>query len=195
MQFASMEYKMLSDIELVRALVNENSESAFCELYIRYCKKLQLFCLTFIKKQKEAEDIVHDVFETIWKNRQQINTEMSFSSYLYTITRNRMLNFLRHLQCDLKVKQKLQSSGYRSANTIEVQLLDNEYKVLLDKAVAQLPQLRQSIYWLSREECKSHKEIAQLLNISPYTVQENISLALKFIKTYIACQTGVNLRV
>ncbi len=185
-------HKHLDDKDLVLLLVNDNNEDAFCELYIRYRKRMLSFCLTFIKIPEVAEDVVQEVFATIWSGRNCLNPEMSFSSYLYTITRNRMLNFLRQVSQDAKIKTRLQEAGHPAVNVTDVQILDNEYKEILEKAISQLSPLRQNIFRLSREENKSHKEIAQQLGISPYTVQENISAALKHIKTYLIHNAGLH---
>ena len=181
----NMVYNQLSDSELVRLLICEDDSDCFGELYVRYRKRLLLYCLTFVKLPDIAEDIVQDVFTAVWVGRRCLNPEMSFSSYLYTITRNRTLNFLRQVNADSRVKENLQKTGYPAAETIEIRMLDKEYQTMLDRAIAQLSPLRQNIFKLSREQNKSHKEIAQLLRISPYTVQENISASLKHIKTYL----------
>ncbi|MGV8093679.1 MAG: RNA polymerase sigma-70 factor [Mangrovibacterium sp.] len=188
----NMAYNHLTDSELVWLLIHEDDSNCFGELYVRYRKKLLLYCLTFVKLPDIAEDIVQDVFTAVWKGRHGLNPEMSFSSYLYTITRNRTLNFLRQVNTDRKLKEKLLKAGKPEPGTIEMPILDKEYKILLDNAVAQLSPLRQNIFKLSREQHKSHNEIARLLRISPYTVQENISASLKQIKTYLNRHTGMH---
>ena len=185
-----MDYRQLVDIDLVKLLAN-NDEDAFCELYSRYRKKLYSFCLTFIKTPEAAEDILQEVFVTIWTGRKCLNPSMSFSSFIYTITRNRLLNYLRQASQDVRIRAQLQKANVLQEYT-EQTLQEEEYDQLLHQAVDQLPPLQQKIFHLSRFERKSHKEIAQILSISPYTVQENISAALKYIKSYMTRYTGMH---
>lgn len=180
-----------TDKQLVELLIKNNSEEAFCELYKRYYKKIRTFCLSFIKIEEAADDIVQDVFTTIWTCRNTLDSEMSFSSFIYTVVRNRTLNFLRQVSQDTKVKSELIRLGHAEKNTIVNNLIEKEYNEILDLAIAQLPPLRQSIYLLSRKDDKTHKEIAEQLKISPYTVQENISAALKHIKKYLSHHTDI----
>jgi RNA polymerase sigma-70 factor (ECF subfamily) len=187
-----MMYKELSDKELVSILARESDEDAFCELYTRYRKKLFLFCDSFVKVSGIAEDIVQDVFLTIWSGREMLNPDLSFSSYIYTITRNRILNFLRDANQDSKIKSRLQRSAVLSSEAIDIAITDKEYVQILENAIRQLSPLRQDIFRLSREEKLTHKEIAQQLHISVYTVQENISAALKQIKTHLERHAGFN---
>ena len=180
-----MNYRKLDDADLVLALVKDNDEDAFCELYIRYRKKLFLFCMTFVKVSDLAEDIVHDVFVIIWTKRKFIDSSMSFSAYIYTITRNRVLNFLREANKDVKIKNQLCKSLILSSDIINDDYTSKEYAEIIEDAINQLSPMRQNIFRLSRENKMTHKEIAKYLNISIYTVQENISASLKQIKIFL----------
>ena len=85
-----------TDTELVRQLA-AGDEDAFCRLYARYWKKLFGFCLKFLKSYDLAENYAQDIFLKIWENREFLDPEKSFSSFLYTIARNRILNWLKHV--------------------------------------------------------------------------------------------------
>ena len=178
-------YRLLTDKELVSLIIKNEDEVAFCELYVRYRKRLFLFCIALVKITETAEDIVQDVFTTVWAGRRSLDPNLSFSSYMYTITRNHALNFLREARQTENLKKQLHDSAICIEETTDTNLMDNEYALLLEKAVSELPPLRQNIFRLSREEQLSHKEIAQHLNISVYSVQENISIALKHIKNFL----------
>ena len=178
-------YSQLTDRELVCLLTKNEDEEAFCELYIRYRKRLFLFCVSLVKVSEIAEDIVQDIFTTIWVGRRSLNPDLSFSSYIYTIARNQTLNFLREVNKTTKMKHQLLESAILIDDATDANFRDHEYARLLEKAISELSPLRQRIFRLSREEGLSHKEIAQHLNISMYTVLENISIALKHIKKYL----------
>ena len=101
-----MGIKDKTDNELVHLLI-QNDEAAFSELYIRYKDKLYYFCLNLLKSAEEANDIVQEIFIRIWESRNFINPELSLSSFLYTMARNRILNYFRDMDIDVKVKSIL----------------------------------------------------------------------------------------
>ena len=178
-----MDLRNKSDKELVKQLVN-NDEFAFAELYIRYKSKLLSFYFTYLKSTDEAEDLVQELFLYIWESRGYLNSELSFSSYLYTIAHNRVLNYLRNINIKQKVENVLAQQMLQHEDVIESDLIFKEYLSMLNQVITKLPPQRQRIFNMSREQNLSHKEIAQILGISINTVQEHISESLRFIKGY-----------
>lgn len=172
-----------TDTELAILLIHDD-EAAFSELYVRYKDKLYYFCLHLLKSKEEANDIVQEIFIRIWESRSFINPDLSFSSFLYTMARNRIMNYFRDMDIDIKVKEMIASQKITTEETAESQIIYTEYQEILRTAIEQLPTQRQRIFNMSRIENMSHKEIAAELNISVNTVQEHISEALKFIKIY-----------
>lgn len=178
-----MKLREKTDIDLV-TLLTKDDEAAFSELYIRYKDKLYYFCLYLLKSKEEANDIVQEIFIRIWESRSFINPDLSFSSFLYTMARNRIMNFFRDMDIDTKVKEIVASQKITVEETTESQIIYTEYQEILQAAIEQLPTQRKRIFNMSRIENMSHKEIAAELDISVNTVQEHISEALKFIKIY-----------
>ena len=89
--------------ELVEKLI-QGDEEAFCELYATYKQRLVYFAMKFLKSPEFAEDIFQDTFAAIWQNRKFIDPNTSFSSFLFTIMRNRILNTLRNLDHETELK-------------------------------------------------------------------------------------------
>ena len=98
--------KQIDERTLVLRLT-EGDERAFCELYAAYKNRLIYFAMRFLKSREYAEDIFQDAFTLIWQGRRFINPDASFSSYLYTIVRNRVLNQLRDLENQDKLKSQI----------------------------------------------------------------------------------------
>lgn len=174
------------DEELLKLLEGDCKE-AFEALYIRYKKKLHKLCLKLIKSDTVAQDIVQEVFITVWTARKTFNAKQSFSSYLYTLAKNKALNELRsakrkQLVEDLLINSKNEVSEADSADT---KLIIAEYQLLLENAINQLPEQKRKIYTMSRQEGLTHKEIALKLNLSHHTVQSHISDALHSISDYL----------
>lgn len=180
-----MKFREKTDTELVALLVRDN-EAAFSELYVRYKNKLYYFVFHLLKSKEETNDIVQEIFIRIWESRNFINPNLSFSSFLYTMARNRILNYFRDINIDEKVKEILATQKVEEEEAIDSQIIYTEYQEILRNAISCLPPQRQKIFNMSRIESMSHKEIAAKLGISVNTVQEHISEALKFIKNYFS---------
>jgi len=175
--------------KLVLRLVNSDEE-AFSELYASYKERLIYFAMRFVKSREFAEDIFQDVFSVIWQSRHFINPDNSFSSYVYTMLRNRVLNMLRNQEYEKKVLQIILSEAIDYNDETNQQIQYNELSEMVEKAVNRLTPRQREIFRMSREEHLSHREIAQQLNLSSYTVQEHITQALRSIRSFLAKYPG-----
>lgn len=165
-------------------------EDAFCELYATYKNRLIYFAMRFLKSREYAEDVFQDVFTVVWQSRRFINPDASFSSYLYTIMRNRILNQLRNAANEEKLKESILSQALDYTEDTKREVMLNDLKSLISHALQQLTPRQREIFEMSREAQLSHKEIADKLGISVNTVQEHISISLKLIRTYLIKYSG-----
>lgn len=165
-------------------------EDAFCELYATYKNRLIYFAMRFIKSREYAEDVFQDAFTVVWQSRRFINPDASFSSYLYTIMRNRILNQLRNAANEEKLKESILSQALDYTEDTKREVMLNDLKSLISHALQQLTPRQREIFEMSREAQLSHKEIADKLGISVNTVQEHISISLKLIRTYLIKYSG-----
>ena len=101
---------LIDEHTLVLRLI-EGDENAFCELYAAYKNRLIYFAMRFLKSREYAEDVFQDAFAVVWQTRRFINPDTSFSSYLYTIVRNRILNQLRDLANQDKLREQIFSQA------------------------------------------------------------------------------------
>lgn len=148
-----MRLKEKTDVDLVTRLT-QNDEAAFSELYIRYKDKLFYFCSYLLKSNEEANDIVQDIFIRIWESRSFINPQLSFSSFLYTMARNRIMNYFRDMDIDIKVKEILTTQKITVEETTESQLIYTEYQEILQAAIDLLPAQRKKN--IQYEPCREH---------------------------------------
>ena len=165
-------------------------EDAFCELYATYKNRLIYFAMRFLKSREYAEDVFQDAFTVVWQSRRFINPDASFSSYLYTIMRNRILNQLRNAANEEKLKERIFSQALDYTEDTKREVMLNDLKSLISHALQQLTPRQREIFEMSREAQLSHKEIADKLGISINTVQEHISTSLKLIRTYLIKYSG-----
>lgn len=186
------------DLEKERRLVAdllEGNEPAFCELYALYKDRLMWFAMKFLKSRDVAEDVYQDAFASIWQNRRFLNPNMPFGPYVYTIVKNRILNLLAGLDREQELRDHILSASLDRTNETEDTVMDSDLNAVLDKALEKLTPQQRRIFDMSRKDMKSHKEIADSLNISIYTVQQHISAALKVIRTFLAKYAGTYMRM
>ena len=170
--------------ELVHRLI-QGDEEAFCELYAAYRDRLIYFGMRFLQNEESVEDVFQDTFGFIWKNRMFINPDMSFSSYVYTIVRNRILNQLREAAHHEQFCEYIMTQAVDYSENTRNEILSHDLERLLQTAVGQLTPRQQEIFKMSREEHLTHKEIAEKLGLSVYTVQESITNSLKSIRNFL----------
>lgn len=173
-----------TEYELIRGLIN-GDEHAFCTLYTTYKDRLIFWGLKFIKSREFIEDIYQDSFMVIWQNREYINPNLPFGPYIYTIVKNRILNQIAELDKNRKLKEFILSGAIDYDNRTEEHILSNDLSNMLDKAMQKLTPQQRRVFSMSREQMMSHKEIAEALGISIYTVQQHIKESLKVLREYI----------
>lgn len=180
-------YKGYTDEELVE-LLKQGKDKAFDELYFRYRDLLVRFVYARMKSVSISEEIVQEVFTTIWERRKTIQIQKSFRAYIYTSVRYKTLDYIKsHSVTDQYIQEVLDRNDifYKSANTTEDSLYYEELQDAVDKAAALLPKKAKEVFVLSRIKNYSNKEIADELNVSIETVKYHISYALKFMRTYL----------
>jgi len=172
----------ITQIEGIIFRMKQDDKSAMDELFHLYYHRLFHFSKSILKIENEIDDILQDVFVKIWLNRHKIDNTETFNAFIYTITKNEVLNLIRTNLRNQTFRDELYTrtvaEEYQTPNEIEY----NEIKAGIDKIVANLPPKRQQVFILSRTEGLSNKEIAQQLNISEKTVEDHITHAIKHIK-------------
>jgi RNA polymerase sigma-70 factor (ECF subfamily) len=156
--------------------------NSFKELYILYKPLLMAFVFRHLKNREDSEEIVQDVFARVWEQRQNINADLSFKSFLFTITKNKIIDYFR------KVKTENLYTNY-IANYIEIiqdttnsNIASKEINQSLSKAISLLPEKRKTVFLLSKKFNLSRNEIAQFLNISENTVKNHLQEAIQFLR-------------
>jgi len=173
----------LSDIELV-ALLQLDELSAFIEIYNRYWSKLFNAAYKRVKDQEACKEIVQDIFTNFWTKRHVLVLTTGLSNYLYTATRNQVIDYYRKQVIRNNFQFGLLHEGYDNSN--EQNLLLKDLQQHIERLIDQLPAKCKSVYQLSRVENLSNKEIASLLNISEKTVEGHLTKALKQLRVSLS---------
>jgi RNA polymerase sigma-70 factor (ECF subfamily) len=167
--------------EIIRRL-KKDDKSAMDDLFEHYYPRLHHFSKSILKIEYEIDDILQDVFVKIWLNRQKIGNAETFNSYIFTITKNEVLNLIRKNLKDRTFRDELFLHSVAEEYQLQSEFEFDEIKATIDKIVSNLPEKRRQVFVLSRTEGLSNKEIAQQLNISEKTVEDHITHAIKYLK-------------
>ncbi len=127
------------------------------------------------------EDLVQDVFYEIWKKRKTLKIKNSVVAYLRKATRNKTLNYIRDQKIDLRNAPPKENLKSKTNSTIQT-LMADDLQVEIDQAIDSLPPRCRLVFVLNRFEELSYQEIADQLDISVKTVENQISKALKSLR-------------
>lgn len=168
--------------EYLFSLLQNDDEQAFTELYDRYWKKLLIRANLLLNSQEDAEEVVHDVFVTLWDKRTKLRILHTLHTYIAAMLRYGCFKALakrRQLRKKVTPDDPPESPDFSTQQWLEFEDLREE----LEEAVRQLPEKCQLIFRLSREQYLSDKEIAQELDLSVNTVRTQMHRALQKLKT------------
>ena len=163
---------------LIHELQRGNAK-AFEALYIRYHAKLYNFCYKIIRNTQEAEDLVQEVFIAIWENREKLNKSKSFTSFVFRIAKNKVLNKIKH-NLSRQVYMEFIQKENQDQDDLRKDIESHELMSFLQKTIHELPE--KEIFLLSRDEGLTYKEIAHKLDISENVVDHEIRKSLQHIK-------------
>lgn len=167
--------------------LKEGNIKSFDTLYWKYQKAVYLNVYKLTKSDSIAEDIVQEVFISLWEKRNTINTDRSVAGWLFVSSYNRSVNALKK-----KLKESLislEADQLQEDPGSDFQIEELQLKIL-EKAVAQLSPQKRRAFELCKLQRKTYEEAAKEMNISKHTVKEYLSDAIQFIKDYIAQHRG-----
>lgn len=174
-------YKSCTDLQLL-SLLRQGNNDAFTEIYDRYWGMLYRHARKVLYNDDEVNDIIQEIFLTLWSKGQDIELKGSLSSYLYAAVRNRIFNYLDHGKVKEKYISSLGAFLTKGEYTTDNLVRENELAALIEKEIASLPAKMREVFMLSRNENLSIKEIGEQLGIAESTVKNQVSKALKILK-------------
>jgi len=175
-------YITLSDNDLV-AFLKEGDKAAFTEIYNRYKGLLYIHAYNRLRNQQEADDVVHELFTSLWTKRDNLVLKTHLSGYLYQSVRNRILDIISHQRVESDYIVSLQHFINQSEAITDHLVRENELTALIEKEISALTPKMREVFELSRKANLSHREIAQKLELSEMTVKKHVNNALKILRT------------
>jgi RNA polymerase sigma-70 factor (ECF subfamily) len=163
----------------------------FEKAYIAHFAKMKRFAKEYVLSSEEAENIVQGVFLELWEKREMLSMPVNLVAFLFTAVKNRCLDYLRHQVVVKETKNKLQEEQeitlkmkFNSLEVFDQSIFsEKDIEATLSKAIATLPEKCREIFIKSRIKGEKQKDIAKELNISIHTVETQMNIAYKKLRT------------
>lgn len=177
-------HKLVKDSE--KDWPSDNRETYFEALFHTYYKQLCRFSYRIVRDKDKAEDVVQTCFVNFWEKRDAISIQSTFKAYLFRSVYNRSIN--EYTRSKKIVNEEISTlnevSGSASVDPILI-LEGEEIQRKIDDAIAAMPDGCRTIFMLSREDLLTYKEIAEMLQISVKTVENQMGKALKIMREHL----------
>jgi RNA polymerase sigma-70 factor (family 1) len=177
-----MTLQLLTDSELL-SLMQQGDEKAFTEIFNRYWKVVLVVAANKTGDLDEAEEIVQDIFVSLWNRREQLQLTSSLKNYLTVSVKYKVIKTLAKRNMYQKYVDHSKYANDLTDDSTQEWLAFEELRYRLGELVAELPEKCRLVYQLSRDTGYSQKQIAEELGISEKTVEAHIGKALKTLRT------------
>ncbi len=181
--------KPFDELQLIRKMA-EGDMNSFDAIYWKYYKAVHGNILKLVQDNASAEDILQDVFLSLWENREKIDVARSLAGWLFVTSYNRSMTFLKK-----RLREKVLSNVVEQdavEMTIGQSLTDIRLNEL-EKAVSKLSPQKQKVFYMCKLKGLSYAETADKLKISRHTVKEYLAAAFQSIKEQMMKSPSVGL--
>jgi len=161
--------------------IQQGDQGAFEEAFRTWYRQLCLYALPIIRDKDEAEEVVQNVFYTIWAKRESLQVSGQLKSYLYRAVHNECLNKIKHEKVKAGYAADYKASNI-SPSTSSISIENKELGKEIMNALDSLPEQCGIVFRMNRFEDKKYAEIATELNISIKTVETHMGKALKILR-------------
>lgn len=162
--------------------IAEGNEDAFVTLFHRHQDHIFKVVFQVLKSQALAEEVVQDIFIKVWEERQKLPTVQQFQNWLFILSRNYLISYLRRMALEEKVRKAWIEERPMNENSTDYKLRSTQFNALLQETISNLPTQQQAVFRLAKEQHLTYEEIARRLSISPNTVRIHMSRALDAVR-------------
>lgn len=167
----------VSDNELIERMRGGDT-GALGILYMRYAPSVSNFAYRFIRVREDVDDITHNIFCSLWENRESLKDIESLKAYLFQMTRNAIFKEFRHQQVVSEYESEVGNDKNENYYDGEKVVTTSDLLEMIDLMISNMPEPQRVAFRMSRYEHKTYAEIAEHLGVSQKTVQYYISQAL-----------------
>ena len=170
--------------------LHNDKKSDFSRVYSIYFPKLVRFAREFVLSTEDAENIIQDIFIYLWEHQEILGSLSNLNAFLFVLVKNRCIDFIRQKKLverkreefEMVMDKELQLKMYALQQFDENALSADDIEVILNNAINSLPEKCREVFILSRMEGLKYREIAERLNISTKTVENQIITAIKKLR-------------
>lgn len=162
--------------------ISDGDELVYQGLFKSHYAELVLYAMRFVQDLDNAEEIVQDIFFNLWENRKNTTIKLSLKSYLYRAVKNTCLNLLKHQKVEERYREYFSRELQHDELNADNWMVETELSDKITAAIEKLPPERKKVFVLSRFEELKYREIAEKLNLSIKTVENQMGKALKFLR-------------
>lgn len=173
-------YQKFTDEDLVTFLMN-GDKYAFEAIYNRYWLKLYAVAYEETGTREEAEEIVHDVFESVWKRKEAVVIQ-NLSAYLVVSVKHRVNNYIKSRITQRRYQEHIIMNEVRQSFATEEFVRFSDLSQAVDEVMKKMPVKTSEVFKLSRFENLSVKDIASKLHLSEKGVEYHITQSLKLLR-------------
>jgi len=164
--------------------IGKGDENAFKKLFGLYRDRVFNYTMKITKSREASEEIVMDVFLKLWEGRSLLSEIESFPAFIFTVTKNKSIDFLRRAATDRVLKELVWDEiQVASGSASDDKIISEELEREMQTTIAKLSPQRQLVFRLSREEHMTYDQIAAHLHLSKSTVKNHMLDALRFIRS------------
>jgi RNA polymerase sigma-70 factor (family 1) len=172
-----------SDEDLLYRMADDD-QAAFTCLYRRHWEALFTTTVRVIGNREDSEDIIQEVFASLWNRRKALSLTGRLAGYLQVSVKYKAINYIdRNITRRHYLTALSQAAEAGAPASPEVLLRVKEVQQLIQTVIGNMPPKMQEVFQLSRQEHLSHKEIATRLGISEETVKKHIQHALQLLRS------------
>ncbi|HZK62482.1 MAG TPA: RNA polymerase sigma-70 factor [Anaerovoracaceae bacterium] len=170
--------------------ISQGNEQSFSEAFDRYYTGLCYYAFKFVKDMDESRSLVQQVFVDLWIKRDKLVIQQSLKAYLFAAVRNYVLDYLKHKVVELKYLNEVQSESV----TIGRDLIEEaELNARINSAIEALPEKCREVFVLCRFEELRYSEIARRLGISIKTVEMQMGIAMKKLRSKLTDNQNIQI--
>ena len=167
--------------ELLFERLTEDDLPAFEEIYHRYWPRLYSMGYKRLKVKEATEELVQDIFSTLWINRHTTLIQ-SLSSYLFSSMKYKVINYMRHEMVKRNYAARQLMLHDTMDHSTEERVLLDDLQIAFEKEISKLPAACQTVFKLSRQDNLSMKQVAAKLGLSEKTVENQLGKAFKVLR-------------
>jgi len=165
-------------------LIKKRDKDAFAAVYQKYHRYLYSLAVKYLKDAQLAEDAVQHVFVKLWETTKNIEIEINLKNYLYTMTKNYILNTIRDHKEEISLSYANAQIDIPGQDDIIKALEDKQMRSILYQGVESLPPQKKEVCLRKLETTDSNQQIADKMGISVHTVKSHYQESVKILRSY-----------